>query len=314
MAYPKKPRALKRKNVKRKTSARSQSKQILALSKQVSTLTKRTKSTFATTYQRDSIAIDSVTGGATCFICPLPYLPCDPYQTGVTNPDNQWGDNLYNANQNAYMKTCMFQPPPSIQNSQELYHTGGVIKWQMVSNEPSYSKVTLALISPKNKFADQLLIDRGLQTGVKPGANGQLQFGTDYICHTGTGNSTSPTTYFGTTINRKLWTVHKMKEVGFSHPGGANMATNVNPANTNPLNNATVATGSWKIPAGHLVVNCSDRPDGSTSNPIAAIQAGILDAKQEKMVYLVAIQNGAKIDGEVISLGFQVTDYYTAFN
>lgn len=310
----KKPRALKRKNVKGRTSAAAQSKQILALSKQVSTLTKRTKSTFATTYQRDCIAIDSLTGGSTCYIMPLPYNPCDPYQSFVTNTANTWGDNLYNANQNKYNKVCMFQPPPSIQNSQEMYHTGGVIKWQMTSNEPSYSKVTLALVSPKSKFADQLLIDRGMQTGVQPGANAAWEFGTDYICHTGAGNSVAPKTYFGTTINRKLWTVHKIKEVGFSNPGGQNMAVNVNAGNTRPRNNATVATGSWKIPAGHLVVNCSDRADGSTSDPIAAIQAGILDSKQEKMCYLVAIQNGAKIDGEVISLGFQVTDYYTAYN
>lgn len=314
MAYKKKPKVLKKKNVKRRTSAQAQSKQILALSKQVSSLTKRTKTTFATTYQRDSIAIDSTTGSATCYIMPLPYNPCDPYETFVTNTANTWGDNLYNANENKYKKTCMFQPPGSIQLSQEMYHTGGRINWQMTSNEPAYSKVTLALVSPKTKFADQLLIDRGMQTGVQPGANAEWVFGTDYICHTGAGNSTSPSTYFGTTINRKLWTVHKIKEVAFAHPGGSNMAVNVNPANTSPKNNATVATGSWKIPAGHLVVNCSDRADGSTSNPIAAIQAGILDSKQEKMCYLVAIQNGAKIDGEVISLGFQVTDYYTAYN
>lgn len=310
----KKPRVLKRKNVKRRTGAHAQSDQILALSKQVSTLTKRTKSTFATTYQRDSIAIDSTTGQSTCYICPLPYLCCDPYESFVTNTDNTWGDNLYAANQNAYKKVCMFQPPPSIQNSQEVYHTGGTIKWQMTSNEPAYSKVTLALISPKKQFADQLLIDRGMQTGVKPGANAEWFRGTDYICHNGVGNSSSPSTYFGTTINRKLWTVHKLKEVAFAHPGGSNMAVNVNPANTAPKNNATVATGSWKIPAGHLVVNCSDRVDASTQDPIAAIQAGILDAKQEKMCYLVAIQNGAKIDGEVISLGFNVIDYYTAYN
>jgi len=314
MPYKKKPKVLKKKNVKRRTSAQAQSKQILALSKQVSTLTKRTKSTFATTYQRDSIAIDSTTGSATCFICPLPYNPCDPYETFITNSANTWGDNLYNANNNKYKKKCMFQPPATVQISQEMYHTGGTIKWQMTSNEPAYSKVTLALISPKAKYADQLLIDRGMQTGIQPGANAEWVFGTDYICHNGTGNSASPSTYFGTTINRKLWTVHKIKEVAFSHPGGINMASNVNPANTSPMNNATVATGSWKIPAGHLVANVSDRQDGATDGAVAAIQAGILDAKQEKMVYLVAIQNGAKIDGEMISLGFQVTDYYTAFN
>ena len=311
---PKKPRVLKRKNVKRKTSAAAQSKQILALSKQVNTLTKRTKSHFATTYQRDSLAIDSTTGTSTCFICPLPYLCCDPYDTYVTNTDNTWGDNLYNSTQKEYKKVCLFQPPPNVQNSQEIFHRGGRIKWQMTSNEPAYSKVTIALVTPKKQYADQLLIDRGMQTGVRPGANALWFPGTDYQSHTGAGNSTSPSTFFGTTINRALWTVHEQREVAFSHPGGSNMATNVNPANTSPLNNSTVATGSWKIPAGHKVVNCSDRVDASTSDPIAAIQAGILDAKQEKMCYLVAIQNGAKIDGEVISLGFNVIDYYTAYN
>lgn len=310
----KKPRVLKRKNIKRRTGSRSQASQILALSKQVSTLSKRTRSRFATTYQRDSIAIDSTTGSATCYIMPLPYNCCDPYESFVTNTANTWGDNLYNANENKYKKVCMFQPPPSIQDSQEIYHTGGVIKYQMVSNEPAYSKVTLALVQPRKEFADQLLIDRGMQTGVQPGANAEWKFGTDYICHTGGGNSTSPSTYFGTVFNSKLWKIVRSKEVAFSHPGGSAMASNVNPANTEPKNNATVATGTWRIPPAGLIVNCSDRADGSTSEPIAAIQAGILDSKQEKMTYLVAIQNGAKIDGEVISLAFHVTDYYTAYN
>lgn len=314
MPRMKKPKALKRKYVKRKTGAKAQSKQILALSKQVNKLTKLTKTTFATTYFRDSIAIDSTTGSSTCFICPLPYHCCDPYETFVTNTANTWGDNLYSANENKYKKVCLFQPPPSIQNSQEIYHTGGTIKWQMVSNEPAYSKVFLALISPKKQYADQLLIDRGFQTGIYPGAASEMVYGTDYICHNGGGNSTSPSTYFGTSINRKLWTVHKSKEIAFSHPGGSNMAANVNPANTNPRNNATVASGEWKIPAGHLCANVSDRADKSTSDPVAAIQAGILDSKQENLCYLIAIQNGAKIDGEVISLGFQVMDYYTAYN
>ena len=40
MPYKRKPRVLKRKNIKRRTGARAQSKQIVALSKQVSSLTK----------------------------------------------------------------------------------------------------------------------------------------------------------------------------------------------------------------------------------------------------------------------------------
>lgn len=310
-----KSKHLKKKNVKRNTGAKAQSKQILALSKQVNKLTKNTVEKFATCWQRDTQAIDSTAQSITCYICPIPYAPCDPLNTLVTNSNRTWRENLSSSTGARFSKEVLFQAPTGVENCSKIYHTGGVLKWQMSSNEPAYSKVTLALISPKKYCADQLTTDRKFQSGSEPGEDSELTWKTDYITHSGAAQqSGAPTTYFGTIINRKLWTVHSMKEVAFSHPGGSALTTNVNPANTNPKNNSVVATGTFKIPAGKLIRNVSNRVDGLTDKPINAIQVGYLDQQNENACYLVAIQNGAKIDGEVISLGFRVVDYYTAVN
>ena len=52
MGYPRKPRVLKRKNIKRRTGAKAQSKQIAAVTKQVTALTKTQYETVQTTYER----------------------------------------------------------------------------------------------------------------------------------------------------------------------------------------------------------------------------------------------------------------------
>lgn len=314
MSAYRKSKALKKRYIKKNTGAKAQSKQILALSKKVNSLTKNTVTKFATTWQRDSLAIDSVAQSQTCYIVPIPYAPCDPMNTLVTNTNRTWRENLSASTGARFSKEVLFQAPQGIENCSKMYHTGGTIKWQMTSNEPAYSKVTLALISPKKYCADQLTTDRKFQTGSEPGEDSELTWKTDYVTHSGGGASTAASTYFGALINRKLWTVHYMREVAFSHPGGDNMAANVNPANTKPLNNSVVASGTIKVPAGKLIKNVSNRLDGTTNEPINAIQVGYLDQQNENACYLIAIQNGAKIDGEVIHLGFRVIDYYTCVN
>lgn len=110
MAPFRKPRALKSKNIRRKTGAKAQSKQIASLSKQMTKLTKTQFETVQTVWQRADVSVDSLVGGTTAYICPLPKAMCNVYgQTTLQtqgNPDQRlpWSDNLAIAAQPDYVK------------------------------------------------------------------------------------------------------------------------------------------------------------------------------------------------------------------
>ena len=71
MPYKRKPRVLKRKNVKRKTGAKAQSKQIIALSKQIGSLTKSNYETVQTVWSRNNLSVDRTIGGVNAYVCPI---------------------------------------------------------------------------------------------------------------------------------------------------------------------------------------------------------------------------------------------------
>ncbi len=114
MPYKRKPRVLKRKNIKRRTGAKAQSKQIVALSKQVSSLTKSQYETVQTAWNRESISIDTATGGIGAYVCPIPKSMgnCFNQSTidtqGLSDRRLKWADNLVIAAQPFYQKTAIF--------------------------------------------------------------------------------------------------------------------------------------------------------------------------------------------------------------
>ena len=80
MAYTKrKPKTLNKKSIKRRTGAKAQSKQIMSLSKQVSSLIKTQYETVCTVWNRNNLSVDSLIGGTTAYICPLPKSMCNCY-------------------------------------------------------------------------------------------------------------------------------------------------------------------------------------------------------------------------------------------
>ncbi len=151
----KKPTVLKRKNIKRKTGAKAQSKQIMTLSKQMTKLTKTQFETVQTVWNRNDLSVDSLAGGTTAYICPLPKSMCNVYgQTTLEtqgNPDQRlpWSDNLGIAAQPQYKKGSIFGSSTAARESPEAHHTGGVLKWRMVSEEPTFSTYSIFVISPK---------------------------------------------------------------------------------------------------------------------------------------------------------------------
>lgn len=309
----KKPKVLQRKNIKRRTGAKAQSKQIASLSTQVNKLTKTQFETVQTVWNRNDLSVDSLAVGTTAYICPLPKSMCNVYgQTTLQtqgNPDQRipFSDNLGIAAQPTYKKGAIFGSSEAARRSGEIYHTGGTLRWRLTSGEPSFSTYDVFVISPKSKQADQLITDRGLKGGATPGLAGSLTEGLDYISH--------PDCHM-TEFNRKMWNVHYSRRVNFSHPGSTKLSDNVNPANTNPRNNSIIAEGRVKLSAGGVIKSFNNAPldvDGANDRgfkPLNASQIGYIDEKNEKTQYLVIVNNGVSLDLETVNLSMLVKDYY----
>jgi len=307
-------KALKTKNIKNKTGGKAQSKQIEALSKQVNAITKKSFASCATKWIRNNLSVETVGGGTYAYVCPIPYAANNSAGSNTGNAPTPWTDNLGLAAQPTYTKKIIFGIAQEAQTSNEVYHTGGKIRWQMITNEPSFSKLGLFLIRPKKKLADQLIKDRLFKSGslLNPtlGFASFLNQGLDYETHDGTGGAVN--TSFGSQINSKYWDVLYKREISLSHPNATGFTTNVNPANTEPSNNSVTAQGSIKLPAGGLLKNASVASQSGPNPQATGWEVEYGDQTNENSCYLVCINNGVTADNETVTLGFMVTDYYKA--
>jgi len=308
-----KPRALK--GIKKRTGAKAQSKQISAISRQLSTLTKRQFAKVHTVWQRNMLTVDTTLGGLQCYVCPIPFAPGNP--TGASQPGGQvaWTDNLSIASQSFFAKKAVFGVAREAATSNEIYHTGGCIKWQLVSNEATMSKYYLFLIRPKKAMADQLVKDRRFKMGtaLNPtlGKDAFLTQDLDYVVH----SEGSGTTVFGAQVNRKYWDVLYSKEVtvGANDAGDRTQNINYNAPGSAALTSLT-DRGTIKLPAGGMIKNASVSSQSGTGNAAQATswEVGFGDQENETGCYLICIHNGATVDGEFTKLGFIVHDYYKA--
>lgn len=307
----KKPRATKANFIKRRTGAKAQSKQILALSKTVNTLTKTTYDNVRTRWQRNNLPIEKA-GSTLPLIIPIPYAMCDPLAQGPM-AQRLWSDNNQNASQPTYNKNIVFGRSSASVQSNQAHHTGGVIKYQCVCKEPdNLVKLSMFLISPKKKLADQLIKDRQFKdTGLTsyPGASSRLEPELDFTTHNGTGGSNN--SWFGAEINSKYWTTHYKREITFNTPGSTQFSTTTTGANTNPANNARTASGTIRIPAGGTLMGAQIANQTTTSNKSSkAMEVCYPDQANEHGCYLVVIGNGSSADLETVDLGMLVLDYY----
>ena len=310
------------KYIRRNTGAKAQSRQIAQLTRQVRTLARSNTERICTRWQRSDYPIQTLTTSGAPYICPIPYNCMDPFDqydpgSGLTT---RWRDSLGIGGQSIgayFVKTFNFAYSQNAMDSNCIRHTGGVIKWQMSSTEPDMSKVSLFLVRPKQRCADQLMADRGLLgDGTVPfgpkDPNANLVLGDDYVCHDGQHSTGAPSTYFGAQMNPKWWSVLYHREITFGHPNAAGFQQNATANNASPANNALTASGTIKLPAAGLIKSASKSRAGPTNDPDAAVQLGLLDQRNEDQLFLVAVQNGVTADNESITLGFMVLDYYDA--
>lgn len=310
------PRVLKSRNIKRRTGARAQSKQIMSLSRQVSSITRKQFAKVSTVWQRDLLSIETSLGGVQAYICPLPYAPGNPSGASTTGGTINWTDNLSLAAQPAFGKSVIFGVAREAAVSNEIYHTGGVLKWQMTTNEPTLSKYYMFLIRPKKLMADQLVKDRQFKEGVllnpTPGAGARLQDQLDYVVHQ---EGLAGGTVFGAQINRKYWDVLYTKEITFgaTNVTGASVQVNYN-APGNFAQTGLTARGTIKLPAGGHLKNAAiaTQQGGTNAAQATSWEVGYPDQENESGCYLVVINNGISLDGEAGKLGFLVHDYYKA--
>jgi len=320
----KRRRAAKRKftskHISRNTGAKAQSRQIAHLTRSVRTLTKSNTERITTRWQRNDFPIQTLATSGAPWICPIPYNAMDPFDqydpgSGITT---RWRDSLgLGGPGGGFQKVFNFAYSQNAMDTNTLRHTGGVIKWQMSSTEPDMSKVSLFLIRPKQRCADQLMADRQmLGNGTVPygprNAVQNLVLGDDYVCHDGQNSAGAPSTYFGAQMNPKWWSVLYHREITFGHPNAAGFQGNASANNSSPANNALTASGTIKLPAAGLIKSASKSISGASNDPDAAVQLGLLDQRNEDQLFLVAIQNGVTADAESITLGFMCLDYYDA--
>lgn len=319
MAFKRKSKILRKKKIMRKTGAKSQAKQISALSTAVSNLTKSSYESGTLAWIRYDLPVDATTGGTRAYVCPVPITPGNPFYQDVNGAAVgqgariRWSDNLGlgSAQQNFMEKIPIFGFSEAAQNSQEWNHVGGTLKYRFTSQEPSFSTYQLFLVRAKSRQSDQIVSDRALKnsTGtLNPGSAGVLVEQDDYITHPNV---------MGTDINTKYWTVIAKRAINFSHPGSAAFSTNVNPANTNTKNNAVIAEGTIKLPAGGVIRSAAKAlyttgGVGTTVNPspLNASQVGFLDEDNSKTCYLIVVNNGVSVDLETVNLSLMVKDHY----
>ena len=123
----KKPKTLRKKNINRRTGARAQSKQIAALSKTVSSLTKRSYVPVTTKWIRNNLSVDGLVAPTESFayVCPIPFAPNNPAGSNTGANPTLFTDNL---GLQAYGKQIIFGVSQEAQTSNEVYHTGGRLK------------------------------------------------------------------------------------------------------------------------------------------------------------------------------------------
>jgi len=320
---PKKPKVLKRKNIKRKTSAGAQAKQIAALSTQVALIQKENYEKVRTSWRMLRKPIGFATSlTATAFMCPIPYSMCDPLGTQPVSSNKYWADNNMpiagSGLQERYEKRMVFGYSPQATNTNKVYHTGGKLRWQIETNEPSYTKVSLFLIRPKKNQADQLTVDRrldGAAAGSYPGSAGFLTTDVDFTTYAPSAPGGVPATNettFGAEINRKFFDVLYKREIALSHPGASSIQNTTQANNTSPANNALVASGSITIPAGGVILNTGSGTQTVDDRSAPAFESSFLDQRNEQGLYLVAIHNDSTADTQSVKLSLICTDYYNA--
>lgn len=312
----KRSRTLAPKNIKRRTNARAQSKQIASLSRKVNVLTRSNFETFSTQWTRLNLPIETATAPGTPYVCPIVQNPCSPFvQTGALPDVTQWRDSLAIAAQPKFEKSQVFTASKAAQESPCLYHKGTTLKWQMFCNEPRTTKVAIMVVSPKKGVATQIIADNQLNVGPVPFGprDGAVNFvlGTDYVLHPGTGATLAPDTTFGVLVNLKRWDVHYKTERTFGVPvvppnGDAIVQATI----PDGANNSNTACGTIKLPGIGKITSVSK---ADANDPLSrACQLGILDQRAHTNKYLICITNGVVTDNESVTLGMNVLDTYKA--
>lgn len=309
--HNKKAKVLRGKNIKRKTGAKSQAKQITALSNAVTKINKEQLENVRTSWQRESVPLGHTTIPGP-YICPIPYVLCDPLNTSPVVGSNTFSDNIATASQPTFSKRLVFGYSEAAKASNKIYHTGGKIRYQIWTSEPSFTKLGLYLIRPKKNIADQLILDRKFKSGAIGGDDSELFDDIDYTCHDGTGTVSQVSTFFGSELNKKYWTVLHRREITLTHPLASGFSSNANANNDNPANNALTASGTIRVPAGGIIRNASTLTQTTGAKDATAMECQYLDQNNENGCYLVIIHNDITIDVQTVDMGMVVTDYYKA--
>lgn len=266
---------------------------------------------------RPKATIDLVAGTTNAYVCPIAITPNNPVGqiTSQSTAPLRWSDNRGISSANYFTKSPIFGMSNAARDSPEWIHKGSTLKYRLETNEPSFATYSVFLVQAKSRQADQLISDRNLKgaTGgsTYPGSASQLNENSDYVTHPDV---------MGTMFNKKFWKVLYQRQINFSVPGVTDVKeTNADlQGGANTRDNTVLKEGSMRIPAGGSIKCFNTLPLKDTSNPTLgrqaanAIQLGYLDEDTSKTCYLVIVNNGVSVDGELTSLSTLVVDHYMA--
>lgn len=317
------------KRAKKRTGAKAQSKQIVALSKQISKIADISSVPLQLRWQRSNTFIDRLpltageSGKLSKYICPMPVAPNQVGGGGADFADT----GPVALQQLDFKKQKIWVTATDVNQKPRCTHRGGYITYKLSRTNFSLRFYKVMLIRAKTVVADQLSLQRGFQfyspTANPPiiaGQNSNLVEGYDYI-HNPIITVLDPIT--GVQMNPQMWDVLYSKTFKF----GTNkpfLRPELSPnslANTIGNTMRTEATGYIKLPAGGAVHKI-----WSTDHTQQATNLDYVNQRSEKNVFLVIFaQKGSMIPstepggtqpvadlpaGE-LKLSFQVRDSYS---
>lgn len=310
---------------KKRTGAKSQSKQIQALSRQVSKIAEISSVPLQLRWQRQNSFVDrealtaANSGNLTVYMCPIPVAPS---QVGA-NVANFADTGPLAIGANDFKKTKVWITATDVNQKPRCTHRGGYLTYKLSRPNISLRYIKVMLIKSKSSVADQMSLQRSLQyfdaNSAPPliaGQSARLIENYDYI-HNPVTTINDPVT--GVQINPQMWEVlaQRTHKFGTEKPF---IPTQAQPISPNAIGQSmrTEATGFFKIPAGGAVHKI-----WSTDHTQQATNLDYVNQRSEKNVFLVifsqrgstitdpSVQVIADVPANELKLSLQVRDTYS---
>jgi len=264
---------------------------------------------------QDGGTVSPASGDIFCYMLPI------PLQTPSLGDVSEWRDNGGESNTTTMGKGVVFNMAPSDSEVAKVRHLGSTLSWQLSTTDPVQRTYFIAIVRPKFKTADALMMERGMLTedyegfyGPKCNMRYQYDFEAAYDS-----TSVPRDDISHVKINPKLWTVLGHRQVVMGYKSGEAGASVTQPSTTESdhpivslsgILNATTAAGTRNTAltaAGTFKLKGVGYEQGSKVEALhvtsANQQSHIKSETNEKRTWLIIIGRAPAIYGESGNMG-----------